>query len=250
MPDLSKSRNKTPPILILHGWGSSAKRWIKVKQFLEGKGYSIFTPDLPGFGDEATPDRPWSVTDYVQWVKIYAEKNNLASFILVGHSFGGGIAATFAATYPEKVVKLVLVCPAIRRFRTLKRTAFFCLSKLGNIFFAILPFSYWRDLARRILYRCIGAYDYYRLTRQQNSIMIATFKKIIDEDLSLYLPKINAPTLILWGERDKVTPVGDTHFLKDKIINSRLKIIPEQNHDLNLKAPKELAEEIAKFLQA
>src|SRR3989338_2017308 len=119
------------PIIILHGWGSSSKRWERVRESLERKGCKVFVPDLPGFGENPPPLNPWSVEDYVEWVKDFSEKNNLTDFVLVGHSFGGGVAAIFAAKYPQKIEKLVLVAAAIIRRKTLRKHVYLFLSKAG-----------------------------------------------------------------------------------------------------------------------
>lgn len=96
-------------ILVLHGWGGSSKSWLKVKELLEQKGSKVFVPDLPGFGEEPEPPKPWSGIDYLDWVKKYSEKEGLSQFFLLGHSFGGGLSISFASLYPEKILGLILV---------------------------------------------------------------------------------------------------------------------------------------------
>jgi len=236
------------PILILHGWGSSSKNWQKVKDSLEQKGYKVFVPDLPGFGEEPPPQKPCSVEDYADWVNQWAEKHNLSKFCLVGHSFGGGVAAVFAAKYHQKVEKLVLVSAAIVRQRTLKQYLFFLVSKIAATIFLLPPLSHFRLAAQKLLYRSIGVKDYYRLVRKLSTpAMKETFKKIIREDLRKHLPYISCPTLILWGEKDRLTPLSQARLIAENAPSFQLKILQGRGHALNLEAPEELAEKIHQF---
>lgn len=235
------------PIVILHGWGSSSKRWEMVKQSLGEKGYSVFVPDLPGFGDNPPPQNSWGVEDYAEWVKKWSEEQNLAGFCLVGHSFGGSIAALFTAKYSEKVAKLILVAPAIRRRKTFKTYAFFIISKLGRVVFSFPLLSFFYPLFQRILYKVIGVSDYL-VASLRSPIMKETFQKIIAEDLSPYLSRISAQTLLIWGDKDRITPLSDAYFIKQRLKNANLEIIRGARHSLNIEAPEKLAEIIDTFL--
>ncbi|KKU86709.1 MAG: hypothetical protein A2667_02915 [Candidatus Wildermuthbacteria bacterium RIFCSPHIGHO2_01_FULL_47_27] len=235
-------------ILILHGWGSSAKRWEAVKQFLEKMGCSVFVPDLPGFGESAEPECPWSVEDYAEWVGQWAEKYGLARFCLAGHSFGGGVAAVFAAKYPEKVDKLILIAAAIKRRKTIKRHIFLVIGKTGGWVFSLPLLSFLYPLFRKVLYKIIGVPDYL-IAVSRSQVIKETFRKIVAEDLSLFLPRISAPTMLVWGDKDEATPLSDAHFIKQQLRNANLKIIQGAGHRLNFEAPEKVAEIIGEFLK-
>ncbi len=74
------------------------------------------------------------------------------------------------------------------------------------------------------------------------------FKKVITQDLTAKFSKIQARTLIIWGERDQLTPLGDAYILKENIPNSKLEIIPQQGHNLHFKIPEKLSEYILNFI--
>lgn len=80
--------------------------------------------------------------------------------------------------------------------------------------------------------------------------MQEVFKKVIAEDLKPILAQIRTPTLILWGEGDKMTPLKDAFLAKDKIIQSKLKIFKNQGHKLPYEKPAAIAEEVTKWSQA
>lgn len=241
-------------LLILHGWGSYAKNWDKVKETLEREGYQVFVPDLMGFGENTPPPQPWSVDDYVNWVKKYIDNLQLRGelvepFFLLGHSFGGAIAVKFVNYFPEKVQSLILVAPKIRRQKTLRYYLGLILAKLGTLIFSI-PFLFLlRPLARKILYWLIGTRDYYKLDIERTIVMRETFKKVVGDDITSYLPKVKVPTLIIWGRKDKITPLKDAYLINREIEGSRLEIIPRGRHALHLEIPEVLANQILNFIK-
>ena len=235
-------------ILILHGWGSRAENWNRVKELLENRGYNVLAPDMPGFGKNPPPQRPWTTEDYSEWVKDFCEKQNFSQFFLLGHSFGGGLAVKFASRFPEKIKGLILVAPKIRRQKNYRYCLGLISAKLGKIIFSIPIFSFFRPLARRVLYAVIGTRDYYKLEIQKAVIMKETFKEIVGEELISYLPRIKTPTLIVWGEKDDMTPVKDAHLINKMIKGSKLEVIKKGEHALNLQFPEILAEKILNFI--
>ena len=58
-------------VLILHGWGGSSVSWLLVQKILTEKGFKVIIPDFPGFGKSTTPQKPWTVDDYVRWFKDF-----------------------------------------------------------------------------------------------------------------------------------------------------------------------------------
>ena len=232
------------PIVILHGWGASAKSYEKLKLLLEQKGISVFVFDLPGFGNEPSPPEAWAVDDYMEWVKErirQAEK-----IVLFGHSFGGRIAIKFAAKYPEKLAGLILCDAAgITPRPKVKINLFGIMSKVGKIIFSWPILKYFQPIVRKIEYFLAGSRDYYYL---QDPIMKDTFRKVVEEDLTPHLDKIKIPTLITWGKKDKMTPVSDAYIMNKKIAGSKLEVLERAGHSPHLECPEKLAKIIENFL--
>ena len=227
-------------ILILHGWGSCAKNWQRVKDGLENGGYRVFVPDLPGFGDNPPLEKAWLVDDYVEWVKDYGEKNNISQFFLLGHSFGGNIAFKFALKYPERIEKLVLVDPALIRVKNAKREIMAKMAKILKLF-AFLPFY---CSVRKIFYRFIVRSDY----PDTEGSMRETYLRVVKEDFSGLVSDISVPTLLIWGERDKITPLKDGYFIKERIARAALEVLPGVGHSSQSENPELLIETILKHL--
>lgn len=239
------------PILILHGWESSSDKWQKVGEFLVQNNFLVIIPDLPGFGKSSLPPIPWTVSDYLELVvkfveKLYAKNDISGHFFLLGHSFGGRIAIKFGAVYPEKISGFIL-CSAggIISKKRAKVKFFYLLTKSGKIFFSLPILRGTQNFVRKALYRLAGTRDYLRAS----PLMRETMKKIISENLIPYLSKIKISTLIIWGAKDKILPLGDARIIKEKIQNSTLEIIPNVGHAPNLEAPEMLSKIVLNWLQ-
>ncbi|MFA5743153.1 MAG: alpha/beta hydrolase [Candidatus Paceibacterota bacterium] len=234
------------PLLIWHGWGGSSDSWQKVQEILS-RNFQVISLDLPGFGKSSNPPQPWKTDDYLNILLKFAEQIGLKGFYLVGHSFGGGLAAKFSAQNPQKVRALVLTGAAI--FRSKKRLNWrqkiaSGLTKVGSVFekMPLIGKSLY-PLARRFIYRFAGVHDYSRAS----GVMKETFKNIISEDLSDCLPQIKSPTLILWGKEDKSTPLEEAFAIQKLIPNSQIKVIEKANHSPHLTQPETTAESIFSF---
>jgi len=218
-------------ILILHGWGSCSKNWAEVKSYLENKGFKVYVPDLPGFGQNFPPKDVWSIADYAEWVRTYCKEKNLQQFFLLGHSFGGAISLKFSLKYPEKVKKLFLVAPAIIRKKSLKKEI---IKKIAK------SFSFLPESAKKIIYIKIIKSDY----PLRKGIMRDIFVNIVKEDQLANCSDISVPTVIIWGKNDDITPLKDGYLIRERIKNSKLVIIEGQGHNLNKKVPELLAQKV------
>lgn len=234
-------------LLVLHGWGSNSTRWQKVKELLEKKGIEVLVLDLPGFGPTPSPEVPWGRDDYINWIFQKIEEKNWQRFNLLGHSFGGGLALKITVFFPKKIEKLILVAPAIIKRKSIKTYLFYWLAFFGKKFFSLPGIKIFFPLAQKLIYKLAGTRDYYLA----DGIMKETMKKIgKEESLEELLEKVKIPTLILWGKRDDVLPSKDAYYIKEKIKNSKLKIIPKARHSPHLETPEELAENIIQFIQS
>jgi len=228
-------------VLILHGWGSGAKNWGRVRGLLENQGYRVFLPDLPGFGEAHLPPQPWSVNDYMEWVNSYCEKQKISPFFLLGHSFGGSIAVKFALKHPEKIKKLFLIDSAGIRKKTIKIEI---IKKIASIFkkFAFFP-GY--SLIRKFFYKIIKS-DYLYITR---GIMKETLLKVLNEDLSKDFSGISVPTVIIWGKKDNLIPLKYAYYIKEEIFGAKLEILPGIYHNPQSENPELLAKKILSYIE-
>jgi len=215
-----------PTLVILHGWGSDLARWRPLVDQLKAAGLKVFLPRLP-------QDKARNTADFADWID--KKTKTLGRFFLVGHSFGGQIAINFAARYPGRVKKLILLASAGIRRPSVKSALFLPLAKLLK--FAPLKF-------KRLAYRAIGATDYVKA----GPIMKETMKLILRDDQQTNLKKIIVPTLLLWGEHDRYTPLSDGRLIQTLIPNSQLIIFPDGRHGLPFSHARQIKEKILWFI--
>ena len=231
-------------IVILHGWGSSKEKWLVVKETLDSKGIKVIVPDLPGFKKETVLPRVWDLDDYEGWFKKFSTKFD-EPFFLLGHSFGGRIAIKYAAQNPEKLKGLILVSSAgIIPKRKFARNVVSKTAKLGKVF-SFIPFY---KLFRKGFYKYILRRTDY-IQAEKLPYLKETFKNIIKEDLRKYFSKIQTQCLIVWGDKDDMTPLSHGRLMAQEIPNSELKILRDIGHFPYTQSPKLLYEKIIKFIQ-
>lgn len=240
-----------PVLLCLHGWGGSKESFTELRAALDGEDLLILTPDLPGFGAEPEPDRPWNVDDYADWVEAWFQKNAPAegcSVLLLGHSHGGRIAIKLASrtshiANPE--IEHLYFCAAagIRR-RSLKRAAGLIFAKIGRTIFVLPGLKKLEPLGRKILYKVLREHDYERAS----SVMQQTLALVTAEDLTPLLPQITIPTDLFWGEEDTMTPLSDGRIMHEAIRGSVLHTFAGTRHRVHRDRALEIASVIRDHL--
>lgn len=235
-----------PAIVILHGWNLSASRFENLVKEFENSGHKVFCFDLPGFGNSLIPERAFFLSDYVDFVLESLKKHKIIKPVIIGHSFGGRVGILLTAKKPQLIKALVLTgTPGINPVPKAKIKFFLILARMGNFFFSIPPFIFFSDLARKLLYRLAHAHDFYNT----NPNLRSTFKNVVREDLRVYLSQISVPTLLLWGEDDRIVPVEVAVKMSKLIKNVSLVIIQDSRHGLPWVKPNEFVSEVEKFLE-
>lgn len=227
-------------IYILHGWAvdqENDKKWQPLIDALQKNGLTVIFLGIPGLTSPL--DEAWGLHNYVEWLDSQLPKHRSA--VLLGHSFGGQIAVRYIRHHPQKVAKLILIDGAGIRDHSpkavVKRTVFWWLAKIGKIFFRT-------DFARRILYRLARERDYVNAP----PLLRRSMSSILDDEVVDDLKHIHIPTLIIWGSRDKVTPLKQAHFFHRGIDGSQLQVIPEARHSPQFTHVNEVVAAIKQFL--
>ncbi|MEK7085358.1 MAG: alpha/beta hydrolase, partial [Patescibacteria group bacterium] len=201
-------------IVLLHGWGTSSAYFTEIARLLAVRGFRPHLFDLPGFGAAPKPDFAWDLDDYVEYVREYAEKNNLARFFLLGHSFGGRIAIKFSLSHPERVAALVLYASAGVKSKTRAKNVIFRIAaKMGRAIFSLPGLGVLAGFFKKVLYRLAGSSDYLRA----EGVMKEVMQNVTGEDLTPILRKISVPTFLVWGDQDTYTPLSHGMIMKENI---------------------------------
>ena len=201
---------KGKDVVLLHGWGQNIQMMDPLgKNLCENNRITIL--DFPGFGGSETPNFAYNISDYTDLLHEFLESLGIDNPILIGHSFGGRVAISYASVY--KVEKLVLFgSPFMVRIQTNLKTTI--LKKLNNI-------SFLSGIAE-FMKNHIGSDDY----RNANGVMREILVKTVNTDLTENVKKIKVPTLLIWGENDEAVPVSEAQELEKLLIDGALIVLP------------------------
>lgn len=231
-------------IVILPGWGNTRSTFDSMIYELKKK-YTVYIMDYPGFGQSIFPDKDLTVYDYANIIRDFLESESIDNPIIIAHSFGGRIATLLTGYYKDKVDKLILmdsagIKPRKNPYKIFKTYTYKFLKKL-RIF---LP-KRKRSIYLKRLLHLFGSADYKAL--DQN--MYQTFRNIINLDLKYYFKSIDVETLILWGKKDKDTPLRDAYTIHKYIKNSKLYVFPNGTHFSYLNHPTMAHQLILDFIE-
>lgn len=232
-------------IVLLHGWGGSLNSLFPLQLLLAEKGFRVISVDLPGFGESQSPGKDFSLENFAEVLELVLEKLKIKSCILFGHSFGGSIAVKIAVREKIHIEKLILCnTSGIRKYKS-KKVKFIKTVSHGVRRIFQLPIL-------NAVYPFLRKIFYYYVLRERDYIdypeLSETFITIIDEDISDDLTKIIVPVLLLWGEKDKATPVAHAKIMQRILKNSQLEIIQNVGHGLPLVQPQIVANKVGQFL--
>ncbi len=219
-------------IVLIHGWGGTDKSLLPLSEVLS-KDFDVLNFNLPGFGGSEEPTNVWGISDYAQWVLEQVKGKGFDTFHIVGHSFGGQVATQIALLSPQKVKSLTLIGAAVIRKKSNKTKLIGFLSKRIN------------KTGLGLFSRLLQSSDYSKASDKMRNIM----SKILAEDLSDKLYKVSIPTLILWGEKDRQTPLSQAKTIKNLMPKAELEIIAGVGHNLPLLKPQFVGEIILKHIK-
>jgi len=244
-----KATPKKGTLVLLHGIGASADRWLCVAPTLS-RYYQLIIPDIVGFGYSDKPTIGYTMDFFVKFFEDFLRKLEVARLSIIGTSFGGYLATEFTIRNLEKVDKLILAAPA-GAMRTSTRV-------LDQYIMAALYPTYenasraFRDMA----YEPGGVSeetirDFMNRMRLPNAkyAFMSTLLAIRDsKDLSGGLSKISMPTLLIWGANDRMIPLTYSREYT-KIPNSQLTIIDNCGHTPFVEKPAEFNNIVLNFLE-
>lgn len=228
-------------VLVLHGWGASIEAAYPIVAGLAPVA-RVYALDLPGFGESAPPPEPWGVEQYQAFVAAYMDAVGVGRATIVAHSNGGRIAIRMAATEPSRVAKLVLVDAAgIRPKRTFRWYRRVAMAKVGKHAAHYLgrPGARLRDA---LVSRAASA-DYAAAGELRPTLV-----KLVNADLRPFMPRIAAPTLLVWGANDTDTPVAMAQAMERLIPDAGLVVLEGAGHYSYLDRPARFARIVSHFI--
>ncbi len=243
------------PLIMLHGFGGDKDNWLRFAKYFT-PGYRVIIPDLPGFGESSKPENAqYTIMSQVEKLHALAKELKLTDFHVIGNSMGGNIAGAFAATHPEMVKTLGLFdaggvkSPMKSELHLLMETGINPLIvKNTDDYDRLLAFNFYKPLPIPFFIKKVLAEKAVKASEFNQKI----FKESLETDFLLLESKlgmIKAPTLIMWGDSDRVIHVSSVPVFEKKIKNARSVIIKECGHLPMLEKPQETADAYKNFLK-
>ncbi len=212
------------PVLLLHGWGCSSETMLPVFQHLAAD-FHVYCFDLPGFGLSPEPPAAWDTAAYARLLAEFIQQNCSRPPVLLAHSFGGRLSLRLAAEgVPHKMI--LTGCAGLKAHRGLDYYAKVYSYKAAK---KLLSLPGLNGIKQEILDKArakSGSADY----RQASEVMRAVFVKTVNEDQTANLVKVQAPTILFWGEQDTATPLVDGRLMESKMRDAALIVKPGGTH--------------------
>ncbi|HEV7163527.1 MAG TPA: alpha/beta hydrolase [Solirubrobacteraceae bacterium] len=241
------------PLVFVHGLAGSWPNWLEQLPVLAAN-HRVLALDLPGFGSSPMPEREITISGYARLLDRLLGELGIDAAAVVGNSMGGFIGAELAIAFPQRVERLVLVSAAgISTYEDPHVTR--ALPNLRRIERILAAGSAWvasksDTVARRARLRQAAlsvvaahpdrlpaALAAEQLRGAGKPGFLQALQAILEYDFRERLPEIACPTLIVWGERDRLINVRDADVFAELIPGSRKILFEDTGHVAMLERP-------------
>lgn len=220
-----------PPLVLVHGFSASSSWWRRNIDGLAAR-HRVCALDLAGFG-RSWPKYHFTLERAVDDVVSWMDAMGLRRADFCGHSMGGHLCIRLAATHPERVRRLVLVdASGLPLNARLLPLAWRGLRSSGHTRFRFAPTAMTTALQAGPL------------------VLWSALRDLLADDVQEELARIEAPTLIVWGERDVLVPLEFGQALHLGIPDSRLAVVSGAGHNVMYECPADFNALVLDFLAA
>jgi pimeloyl-ACP methyl ester carboxylesterase len=253
-----------PPIVFVHGLSGSWTNWLEqLPAFADT--HRVLAMDLPGFGHSPMPREQISIAGYARTLDGLLAARGIDAAVVVGNSMGGFIGCELAIAYPQRVERLALVSaaglstynepaatralPALRRTqRVLAGTTAWLAAKSDAVTS--------RPRLRKEVLRLVAAHPERlpaalaaeQLRGAGKAGFLDALGAVLTYDVRARLPEIACPTLIMWGDRDRLISVRDASAFEELIPNARKVIFEDTGHVAMLERPTQFNALVSEFI--
>lgn len=243
--------SKNEALMLLHGFGANKDNFTNISKQLT-KNYRVIIPDHIGFGESSHPvDADYSPKAQAERLHRLSAKLGIKKIHLAGSSMGGHIAMTYAALYPEETASLWLLDPGgvwSAPDSELKKVAV----ATGKNPLQPKTLEEYANIPEWVMHRPpsfpVPFLKVMAAERIKNTVIEdRVFKQILDDSVEERVRDLKIPTLIVWGEKDRVLNVATSEILRKLMPLSKVIIMPDVGHLPMLEKPSEAASDYIKF---
>lgn len=253
--------------MFIHGLGANWTLWKQEILFFEKLGYNTLSFDLRGHGlsDIPSHEEDYFFGNFGKDVHTVLDAHNIKNFIIIGHSFGGGVALNYYGQYKNNLPKAMILIESAYRYPFEHRREF----HINPFISTMLRFIAEHEHFRKRNFPHMKELDLTRIKDKSkvkiflHAIKITPLKSILAcidavqeysfnylQETEKLLTRIKIPVLVIAGSEDRIIPVAIAEEMHWLIKNSKLKIIMGAYHRIPLEKPDELSQEILRFIQS
>lgn len=248
-----------PTVLLLHGFSANKDTWLKFAAEMPEE-YHLIIPDLAGHGETPAPvTQDYNLIRQAERLHKLMAATGAEQFHIAGNSMGGAISAIYATRYPQQILSLTLIdaagvdAPEQSEYmqalaegkNPLIATDEDSFEYRWNFVMSEPPLLPWP--LRPVVVRKTIARE--GINREIFSDMLATREELAASQFEQQLSeKVTMPTLIIWGEEDRVLDVSAAQVFKEKLPQAQVKIYPGIGHLPMVEIPAETAELYSRFI--
>lgn len=229
-------------LVFIHGAGGSATSWQAQLDYFN-QSFNCLIMELPGHGAAQGPGTQ-EIKSYALWVRGTLDELGAASPFIIGHSMGGAIAMDLAIRFPTLPKGLVLASTGARL-----RVDPGILEGIKNDFpqavERICEFSFATDVPEELRQSNID-----QTMKNSPDVLFGDFLACDRFDVMEEVGAITAPTLVICGDQDALTPVKYARYLADRIAGSRLEIIEGAGHKVMVECPEQFNKKVEAFFRS
>jgi len=244
-----ESGNSKNTLVLLHGLGASAERWLNVLP-LFSKNYNVIVPDLIGFGLSDKPLTDYTPEFFSDFLEKFFAQTGISRLNLIGSSLGGQIAATYTSTHHDEIEKLILVSPAgAMQQSTPALDAYVMAALYPSEITAKNAFELMEGSGEEIPQEIItGFVKRMQLPNAKLAFMSTVLGLKNSKHISTKLGSIKTPTLIIWGSVDPVIPIDYADSFVSAIQDCRFFRMDGIGHTPYVQDPETFASKALEFL--
>ncbi|HWX46194.1 MAG TPA: alpha/beta hydrolase [Solirubrobacteraceae bacterium] len=253
-----------PPLLFVHGLSGSWPNWLEQLPVFAAS-HRVIALDLPGFGRSPMPHEPITISGYARTLDALLDELGVSAAAVLGNSMGGFVGAELAINFPQRVERLVLVSPAglstynhpqatraLPRLRRADRVISACAGWVASHSDAVARRPVLRNATLGFVTshpsRLPPALAAEQIRGSGKPGFIQALQANLDYDFRHRLGEIVCPTLIVWGDHDRVITPRDAELFAELIPGARKVIFEDTGHLAMLERPAEFNPLLEEFL--
>jgi pimeloyl-ACP methyl ester carboxylesterase len=254
---IDRGEHSGPAVVLIHGYTDNARDWVPMLPYLS-KRHRLILVDIRGHGQSSKPECCYTRLDFAYDIKLLMDALGVQKADIVGHSLGSIIAQTFAEYWPERTARVVLISstggsPPGGPKKPPQFDFAAEIRKLKEPIEADSPFMIaWWDSPTPV------DPDFIRRQRKDAAgIPLRVWLAVLDQalpannvfgDLQSTLPRLKAPTLLIWGSKDPIMEEDVRRSLRDALPGAKVQVFDGLGHNPFWEDPRGVAEVINAFL--